>query len=508
MALNFNTAPDAQQHPSSINLVSCFITKPNGLLATKVSLNPSLILGFDLREDLYSPFLGGMITISDSINFVSNYPITGGEIISFEIETSYLENGTVSWELMVNNIETRILPDPKKQVYILKLVSKELAVNETCRVKRKIKGSYDEVITELVQKDLKSDKKVFTETSKNKTVKIPGSSDARPFDLIAELCPQFIPKHSKDREDKIKKINKSQSDEQKIRGTAGAFFWESRRGYNLFSADALCDINPTFEDDEPTGRFAKGELLTETWGPYIEEFANLDPAVQSAAGGDSRNLIKAVIFTKEVDVMEALRCGRRSTRVILFNSGTQQYEEYVYNLSDAWNDMAHLGNQNTYDELDFSPAGEYKSLNVGEKISREMSFVINHETFFNKPGIADPEDDSNPENPTPTPDEYKYFAAQSSARFDLLTNSECIIKIPGNPLMCAGDRVLIHLQSKAADALTGIYDLDVESSGVYIVKELTHNYIMSEGTSGICDTTLRLMRDAYGIDTDPSSHGQ
>ena len=158
MALNFNTAPDAQQHPSSINLVSCFITKPNGLLATKVSLNPSLILGFDLREDLYSPFLGGMITISDSINFVSNYPITGGEIISFEIETSYLENGTVSWELMVNNIETRILPDPKKQVYILKLVSKELAVNETCRVKRKIKGSYDEVITELVQKDLKSDK--------------------------------------------------------------------------------------------------------------------------------------------------------------------------------------------------------------------------------------------------------------------------------------------------------------------------------------------------------------
>ena len=103
MALNFNTAPDAQQHPSSINLVSCFITKPNGLLATKVSLTPSLILGFDLREDLYSPFLGGMITISDSINFVSNYPITGGEIISFEIETSYLENGTVTkqWIFLV-----------------------------------------------------------------------------------------------------------------------------------------------------------------------------------------------------------------------------------------------------------------------------------------------------------------------------------------------------------------------------------------------------------------------
>ena len=31
---------------------------------------------------------------------------------------------------------------------------------------------------------------------------------------------------------------------------------------------------------------------------------------------------------------------------------------------------------------------------------------------------------------------------------------------------------------------------------------------MAEVTSGVCDTTLRLMRDAYGIESDPSAHGQ
>ena len=77
------------QHPSQVSLKNCCITKPNGLLATKVALNPSMIVNFDLRENLYSPFMGGTITISDSVNFINSYPKTGGEIIEFEVETSY-----------------------------------------------------------------------------------------------------------------------------------------------------------------------------------------------------------------------------------------------------------------------------------------------------------------------------------------------------------------------------------------------------------------------------------
>ena len=483
------------QHPSQVSLKNCYITKPNGLLATKVALNPSMIVNFDLRENLYSPFMGGTITISDSVNFINSYPITGGEIIEFEIETNYTEE-PVTWKLIVNSVQVRLLPDPKKQLYVLKLVSRELPINETVRINRKLKGNFKKLILDIVKDDLKSDKEVFAETSSNQIVKIPSESDSRPFDVISELTSKFIPKPSKEKDNEKKTIKKSQSDSSKIRGTAGCFFWETRRGYNFFSADALCDIGTT-------RKFAKDEFIAEQWGPLIESTGN----IEDEKVGDTRNQIKSIMFTKEIDVMKSLRSGKYATKVILFNSGTQEYEELFYNLSDSWNDMAHLGNQNSYDEIDFSPAGEFNSLNVATA-TRSMSFIIDHEQFFNDPGIANPEDDSEPKNPSPTPEMYKYFAAQSSARFDLLTNQECVIKIHGNPFMCAGDRVKLLLQSKLPDALSSIMALDVESSGTYIIKELTHNYNMAEGTSGTCDTTLRLMRDAYGIESDPSAHGQ
>ena len=161
----------SNQHPSQVSLKSCYITKPNGLLATKVALNPSMIVNFDLRENLYCPFMGGTITISDSVNFINSYPITGGEIIEFEIETSFTEN-PVTWKLIVNSVQVRLLPDPKKQLYVLKLVSRELPVNETVRINRKLKGNFKKLILDIVKNDLKSDKEVFAETSSNQIVKI------------------------------------------------------------------------------------------------------------------------------------------------------------------------------------------------------------------------------------------------------------------------------------------------------------------------------------------------
>ena len=36
---------------------------------------------------------------------------------------------------------------------------------------------------------------------------------------------------------------------------------------------------------------------------------------------------------------------------------------------------------------------------------------------------------------------------------------------------------------------------------MYLIKEVTHNYMFSEGKSGTMLTTVRLMRDTYGSGT-------
>ena len=486
------------QHPSAIELVSCVISKPNDLAATRISLQPNMIVNFDLRENLYAPFIAGTITIADSSNLITTYPISGGENIRFKVKTSW-QKDPIEWNLVVNNIEARMLPDPKKQLYVLKLVSKEMLKNETVRLRRKFTNFPASIIKDILEKDLGTGKSFAFEEGQDKKVKIPSDSDNRPFDLIAELITQFRPKKSKEVEENQKKFNKKQSDERKITGTAGAFFWETRRGFNLFSADALCDISPE-------GKFSGGKLLSPPFGPYIENIANIG-STDTGSYQDGRFIIKSIIFPSEVDVLKTLRRGLFSKKIIMFNSATQSYEEFVYSLSDSWKEMAHLGNQDSYDEIDFSPAGEYQTFNTTEETTNAMSYIISDESFFNEPEIANPEDPNVGKNPTPTPDQFKYYAAQSSARFDLLSNQTCILKIPGNPTMCAGDKIQILLQTKGPDPMSNIFQVDTESSGVYLIKELTHNYNLSEGATGFCETTLRLMRDCHGMDTEPSVHG-
>ena len=101
----------------------------------------------------------------------------------------------------------------------------------------------------------------------------------------------------------------------------------------------------------------------------------------------------------------------------------------------------------------------------------------------------------------------RYYAAQSVARYELLKNQTCTVVIPGNPKICAGDKIDIRLINKLpnVEARKDIYD--PESSGVYLIVEATHSYDTTAGTNGRFLTTLRLMRDSYGLKDRPSNHG-
>ena len=49
---------------------------------------------------------------------------------------------------------------------------------------------------------------------------------------------------------------------------------------------------------------------------------------------------------------------------------------------------------------------------------------------------------------------------------------------------------------------------DEETSGVYLIEEVTHEYSQVKGDGGgKFTTTLRLMRDSYGMKNKPSAHG-
>ncbi len=483
------------QYATQANLISCIVTNNQGVELPP--LNGDMILGFIHRESLLSPFMSGVLAISDSADFLNGLdmdgnqsPIEGGEVVKITVKTpvSQSEDGE-TYEYKIWKIGNRISIN-KKQAYALALVSEEALVNETTRVMGRIPSggqndkkvpekSISGIVEDLIKTDIgiNSSKPFYSEDTKFKQVII--GARRRPFDIISSLSDKAVSTKGKTGNDNSGSSDSSET-KQTIKGTAGFFFWETKRGYNFFSVDALCD--------EPDGIFAAPDLQTEIHTGYQEKIANSE-------GTDSRSIISKIAFTSEIDTMSALRKGKYSSDMIFFNLSTGQYEEYQYKITDSYKNMAHLGNQTKVSEL---KVGEQALV---ETPSRLMTMILDHETWFNEPGVASPYEDA--ENPSVFADWHKHFAAQAVARKELLNNQQCTIEIPGNNEICAGDKVEIRVQRKAPDKVKEEEPWDLESSGVYLVKDVEHRFNFADGTSGKVITTLQLFRDSYGVkDTD------
>ena len=84
----------AEQHSSEAKLVRCIISK-NGLEGR--ALGSDMLAAFDVFESIESPFMAGSLTISDSKNFINDYPIEGGETIQMELKSTFSD-------IPINNI--------------------------------------------------------------------------------------------------------------------------------------------------------------------------------------------------------------------------------------------------------------------------------------------------------------------------------------------------------------------------------------------------------------------
>lgn len=481
---------NSAQYPNQAQISKCVVTKHNGKEDT---LAPNMLLSFIVRESLLSPFISAALVVSDSANWINGKdPIEGGETIQINIKTAGKDEDEI-YRYRIWKIGNRISIN-NKQAYTLALVSEEAMKNEVTRVNKRIPGggqqkdgkvpemNIKDIITKLLRDYIKTSKPFKSEETKFKHVII--GSNRRPFDIISELADKSV--STKGKVPFKQEESTSSGTKQVVKGTAGFFFWETKRGYNFFSVDAICD--------EVGGAFSAPDFISEQHGVYKEKIANVE-------GVDARQIISRVVFRSEVDSMEALRVGKYSTNMIFFNISTGQYEEYQYKVTDSYKNMAHLGNQNKVSEL---KVGEQK---LEAEPSRLITAVLDHERWYNEPGIADPYDPK-AEDPSVFADWQKHFAAQSIARKELLKNQEVTIEIPGDNTICAGDKVEIEIQKKAPDVEKEKNNIDEESSGLYLVKDVEHSFRFAEGTSGIVKTTLQLFRDSYGLKDKPTEHGK
>ena len=250
-----------EQHPNQITLLKFVISKSDG--SNPVKLDTDMIISFDFMESITSPFTSGQLLLSDSKDFMNELPIEGGEEVQISFKHTFDEDA-IKYNLRVYKVAGRVL-NGKKQVYSLMLVSEEAIINESVKIQEQLDGNPESLTIKLLREKLLSNKEVFSEPSRFKIRMVPGNK--RPFDIIAQLIKKAVsPKTNYGQS--TTSTESSKSDEQVIKGSAGFLFWETQRGYNLFSVDAICDTSK-----EQT--FAAPKLKSESWGPYVETISNI-----------------------------------------------------------------------------------------------------------------------------------------------------------------------------------------------------------------------------------------
>ena len=430
-----------------------------------------MINTFSYVESVTSPFIAATLTVADSAGLLNDLPIQGGETVKVVVQTSIKEDPE-EYVMQVWRIGNRYAKN-NTQAYTLGLISVEALNNECVRLIKRIEGSGDAIVSRILKDDLNSSKEFFSESTEFSIKMLP--NNRRPFDVISSIAVKSVAKGGTTTPGSSQK-SKGSNEKQKVSGTAGFFFWETKRGYNFFSVDSL--LKP---DEEST------------WGPYIEKPANISD------GADDRFTISQSTFQSEVDVMTSMRKGKYSTLMVFFNHSTGQYHEYHYSLENAYKDMKHLGAQNTPSLIKFGDRS------ISDYPTRIISTVLDHESWYNDPGIASYEEEDQADSPSEFCDFHKHYAAQSIMRYELLKQQIATIVIPGNSEICAGDKINIKLVNKTPGERVKEEPYDQESSGVYLIQEVTHTYDSTKSTNGRFVTTLRLMRDSYG-DVE-SNHG-
>ena len=432
---------------------------------------------FFYYESIFSPFVTAVANIIDSgQNLIGSLPIQGGE--RFLIKIKDLKGDTVEYDLHVFKIYNREFTK-NTQTYNLALISKEGLFNEGVRITEKLSGLPNEIVENILKNYLgvkSTKKKILTETAKYPITFFPNGKKAHT--IIQSVMMKSVPKGSTSKAPSdgagknTRKDSKSSipTNTEKSFGTAGYLFFENKEGFIFKSIDFLCsDGTDTF----------KGAPPVET---YIYK-----PALEQA---DPKNylVIEEYKFTDELDMIDQMRNGVYSTYMVFFNYSTGAYEEYTYNLSETFKNMAHLGSQNKLPQFQ-NKLSQYPT--------RVMSMVLDHETWFNSTEPASPEQRDGGEGKAPFPDYQKHYISQGIVRRYLMENQKMEIVIPGNTKLKVGDKIKVLIPNVTAQKLRDEKKYDEENSGTYLISKLSHNNMFLN--SSTCTTKLELIRDTYGI---------
>ena len=467
----------SKEYATSFDIIQISLYKVGNDAKPYVNLAGDMCKQFQYFEDIMWPAYAATMVIEDNAeNIISTMPIQGFEKVVVEVddqtETSGQNNGRYTYEFRVYNISNRVESE-RKQTYTLGLISEEGLINEGITVNKVLSGNTSGLVQKILDEYLHVPSNKMNVEASTTNMKILPTKKS-PFTLIKSFLPKTISekiaiKSKNKSETKSSNIDSDISDPEKKKGsgTAGYLFFQTNRGHVFRSIDSLVSIS----EDEFNGSPVQSGLFY--WQP-------------AKGSQPSMFRIQEIVFGQEFDMIKKLREGHYASICCYFNINNLTYEEQQYSLVDTWDEMAHLGSQTKL------PKGQ---TNLSQYPTRVMSTIVDNEVWNNEPTIASTE--TGGDGSHPYQDNQKYYLSQGLARAGILFNQQLTISLTGHLELCAGDKIEIMIPNQKQESLKGDSAYDSEHSGTYLIKQINHQFNMTDSRNVY--TVLDLVRDSQGI---------
>jgi hypothetical protein len=433
----------------------------------------NIVTDFSIYESINNPFILGEITIADSRdNMIGNLPIQGQERVTIRMKTETFSETVYEYDLHVSGVAARTVVD-RNQIYTLNLISFEAFKNEGIRIGKTLVGTADQMVKDVLDNHLNTNKKLFYESERYPRKFLPTLK--RPFDFIYQLAKISVSGASSTgaqggstsssgsvSNDSTTDINTATM--SKLSGTAGYLFFETYDGFVFKSLDKLASSGEdNYGGDAPKYTYYYG--------------------VANSEESDQYNNLKILDYTfvNQLDLLRELRQGIYSTMCVFFDVNTLEYKETLYKVEDTYTQMSHLGSSTKV------PAGAKE---LSKYPTRIMTQMINNEMFHdqNTPGSVS----------AAYKDSYKYAIAQSNARYKLAANQQINISVPPNLTIRAGDKLELLFPNMTSENARQTQPYDEESSGNYLIRDIGYHFQVKGPQPFTGSTNITLVRDSMG----------
>ena len=419
------------------------------------------VVSVDYYEDILSPTVTAKIRVintGDSISpkdpidpkktdgakqsIYNGLPLRGGERLSMKIldqgkannngkEKTGLDFSTDPKKYLFVSSITQVLQETQRESFLLNLVSREAITNETTRVMKRYNGPISGTVRKIL-----TDPLIGFNVDESKLDDIVENTRGS-YDFVGNLRKPFSTL--------ISLASKSVPDVSK-NATAGFVFFQNQDGFKFASIDSLIK--------EPS-------KVTYTYTDVNES---------SITRNNDFNILKYTV-DKNQNLIENLRMGTYSFVRLAFNPLTFAFSQTKYNYG------AKEGIKNLGKDLELPKISDDTTQTLDQLPTRVVSQIVDVGATV---GVST---DTNY-----SPEEYQ---GQNIVRYNLLMTQSLSMTVPCNTDLRAGDIITCEFPKISRE---GKNEIDQETSGKYMSKELCHHFEAKRSF-----TSMTLVRDTFGL---------